>query len=273
MKKYILLFLLFPILLFADENKYYHTKINNADVYIISLKDFLRDTNILIPDDKKAEETIKKTYPDGKYITKTNVVIVKKGKRNILVDTGYPDTIDSLKKALNVAGLEFKDITDVIFSHVHFDHIGGMVYNNKPLFPKAQIYINKYEYDYFFNKAKDKSAETAKKLLAPYKNNIKLYTEGIIDNSFKEITAVAGYGHTPGHTVIKIKDNKKEVLFLADIFHCYDVQMKHPKTAVIYDVDKEKAVKSRIDIMNKYKNTDTLITGAHTPFTIPVKWK
>lgn len=273
MMKYLLLFLLFPVLLFAGNDSYYHTKINDADVYVISLKDFVRDLSILVPDNKKGQEIIKTTYPEGKYATKTNIVIYKKGKKNILVDTGYPDTIDSLKKALKIAGLEFKDITDIIFTHLHFDHIGGMVYKNKATFPNATVYINNVEYDYFFNKAKDKSAETAKKLLAPYKNKIKLYSEGVIDNSFKDITAIFAPGHTPGHSLINIKGNKNDLLFIADIFHTYDVQVKRPEITVIYDVDKKTAVKSRKDVMKKYKNTNTLIVGAHTPFSTPVLWK
>lgn len=117
MKKLILL--LFPTLVFGADKDYYHTKINDADVYIMSLKSFERGSNILIYDSKKANED---------------------------------------------------------------------------------------EYNYFFNKAKDKSAETAKTILAPYKDKIKLFTKGIINNEFKEITAVPAYGHTPGHSLINIKD-------------------------------------------------------------------
>lgn len=272
MKKIVLFLLLFPSLLFAAEKEYYHTKINNADVYITSLKSFPRDNSILVIDNEAAKYS-KEIFPNCKYTTNTNIVIIKKGKNNILIDTGYPDTINSLQKALKIAGLKFSDITHIIFTHLHFDHIGGMINNNKPTFPNAKIYKNKVEYDYFFKKANDKSAETAKKLLAPYKNNIKLFSQGVIDNDFKEITAINAYGHTPGHSMINIKDKNTDLLFIADIFHAYEIQMKYPKTTVIYDVDKDMAVKSRIKVMNKYKGTNTLIVGAHTPFYKPVTWK
>lgn len=272
MKKIILFLLLCPSFLFAAEKEYYHTKINNADVYITSLKSFPRDNSILIIDNDAAKYS-KKIFPNGKYTTNTNIVIIKKGKNNILIDTGYPDTINSLQKALKIAGLKFSDITHIIFTHLHFDHIGGMINNNKPTFPNAKIYINKVEYDYFFKKANDKSAETAKKLLAPYKNNIKLFSQGVIDNDFKEITAINAYGHTPVHSMINIKDKNTDLLFIADIFHAYEIQMKYPNTAVIYDTNKDMAVKSRIKVMNKSKGTNTLIVGSHTPFYKPVTWK
>lgn len=149
MKKILLFLLLFPSFLFAAEKEYYHTKINGADVYITSLKSFPRDNSILIMDNGAIQYS-KKIFPNGKYATNTNIMIIKKGKNNILIDTGYPDTINSLQKALKIAGLKFNDITHIIFTHLHFDHIGGMINNNKPTFPNAKIYINKVEYDYFF---------------------------------------------------------------------------------------------------------------------------
>lgn len=59
---------------------------------------------------------------------------------------------------------------------------------------------------------------------------------------------------------------------MADLFHIYNVQMKYTETAVSFDVDKKAAVKSRSEIIKKYKGTDTLITGSHTPFSAPVLW-
>lgn len=273
MNKLILFLLLFPTLVFGSDKDYYHTKINDADVYIMSLKSFERDSNILIYDSKMAEEYNKKLFPTGKYFTNTNIVIIKKGKNNILIDTGYPDTVKSLENALKIAGLKFTDITHIIYSHIHFDHIGGMLLNGKPTFPNAILYINEDEYDYFFNKAKDKSAETAKTILAPYKDKIKLFTKGIINNEFKEITAVPAYGHTPGHSLISIKDKNTDIIFVSDIFHAYELQMKYPKTAVIYDVDKKQAIKTRLDLLKKYTDSSTLIVGSHTPFYNPVTWK
>ncbi len=73
--------------------------------------------------------------------------------------------------------------------------------------------------------------------------------------------------------MINIKDKNTDLLFIADIFHAYEIQMKYPNTAVIYDTNKDMAVKSRIKVMNKSKGTNTLIVGSHTPFYKPVTWK
>lgn len=89
MKKIILFLLLFPSLLFAAEKEYYHTKINNADVYITSLKSFPRDNSILIIYNDAAKYS-KKIFPNGKYTTNTNIVIIKKGKNTLIVGAHTP---------------------------------------------------------------------------------------------------------------------------------------------------------------------------------------
>lgn len=120
---------------------------------------------------------------------------------------------------------------------------------------------------------KNKKVENVRNILSKYNGRIKYYAEGIIDNNIKEITSIAAYGHTPGHSLINIKDKNKSLLFIADLFHIYNVQIKYPETTVSFDMDKNAAFKKREEILKKYKGTNTQITGSHTPFSAPVSWK
>lgn len=264
----------------AENNNCYKDNIAGAEVYVCSVKDNNLATKILITDNKEVLDYNNKVNPKGYIENKHNIMIIKKGKYNVLVDTGFADTIDTLKNTLKSAGLEFKDITHVILTHAHFDHIGGLIQNEKAVFPNADIYINEKEYDYFCKSDLNKVSANAKKsmqnvrdILSKYDNRIKYYKEGVIDKNIKEITSIAAYGHTPGHSLINIKDKNKSLLFIADLFHIYNVQIKYPETAVSFDIDKTAAVKSRNEILKKYKGTNTLITGSHTPFTVPVLWE
>lgn len=263
---------------FAEENCY-KDNIAGAEVYVCSLKDNNLKTTILLSDNKEVLDYNNKVNPKGYIENKHNVMIIKKGKNNILVDTGYPDTINALKNTLKSAGLEFKDITHIILTHAHFDHIGGLMEKNKAVFPNADIYINEKEYNYFcksdlskVNDSTKKSMQNVRDILSKHDNRIKYYKESVIDKNIKEVTSIAAYGHTPGHSLINIKDKNKSLLYVADLFRIYNVQMKYPETAVSFDVDKKAAVKSRSEIIKKYKGTDTLITGSHTPFSAPVLW-
>lgn len=264
----------------AEKDNCYKDNIAGAEVYVCSVKDNNLTTKILLSSDKEVLDYNNKVNPKGYIENKHNVMIIKKGKYNILVDTGFADTVNSLKNALKTSGLEVKDITHIILTHAHFDHIGGLVQNEKAVFPNADIYINEKEYNYFCRSdlnevsgSAKKNMENVRNVLSKYNGRIKYYKEGIIDNNIKEITAVAAYGHTPGHSLINIKDKNKNLLFIADLMHIYNVQIKYPETAVSFDMDKNAAVKSRNGILKKYKGTNTLITGSHTPFSAPVLWE
>lgn len=284
MKKIILLLTVMVMTNFSAyaglKDNCYKDNIALSEVYVCSLKNNNINTKILLSSNKEVIEYNNKVNPKGYIENKHNIMIIKNGKNNILVDTGFADTIDALKDTLKSAGLEFKDITHIILTHAHFDHIGGLVQNERAVFPNADIYINQKEYDYFcksdLSKVSDnakKSMENVRNILSKYKGRIKYYNEGVIDKNIKELTSAAAYGHTPGHSLINIKDNNKSLLFVADLFHIYNVQIKYPETAVSYDMDKNAAVKSRDEVLEKYKGTNTLITGSHTPFSAPVLWK
>lgn len=264
----------------AEKDNCYKDNIAGAEVYVCSVKDNNLTTKILLSSDKEVIDYNNKVNPKGYIENKHNVMIIKKGKYNILVDTGFADTVNSLKNALKTSGLEVKDITHIILTHAHFDHIGGLVQNEKAVFPNADIYINEKEYNYFCKSdlnevsgSTKKNMENVRNILSKYNGRIKYYKEGIIDNNIKEITAVAAYGHTPGHSLINIKDKNKNLLFIADLMHIYNVQIKYPETAVSFDMDKNAAVKKREEILKKYKGTNTQITGSHTPFSAPVLWE
>lgn len=264
----------------AEKDNCYKDNIAGAEVYVCSVKDNNLTTKILLSSDKKVIDYNNKVNPKGYIENKHNVMIIKKGKYNILVDTGFADTVNSLKNALKTSGLEVKDITHIILTHAHFDHIGGLVQNEKAVFPNADIYINEKEYNYFCKSdlsrvsgSAKKSMENVRNILSKYNGRIKYYKEGVIDKNIKEITSVAAYGHTPGHSLINIKDKNKNLLFIADLMHIYNVQIKYPETAVSFDMDKNAAVKKREEILKKYKGTNTQITGSHTPFSAPVLWE
>ncbi len=281
MKKLLVLIMIFSaVSAYGSESKdCFKENIAGADVYVCSLKDSILNTEILVIDNENVISYNKQVNSDGLIKNKHNIMIIKKGDSNVLVDTGYPDTTDNLKSVLKTTELEPKDITHVIITHCHYDHIGGLTENNKAVFPNAYVYINKKDYDFFcgtaggkVNDSMKKTVENTKNIFAPYKNKIKFYKEGVIDKSIKDIKAIAAYGHTPGHSLINISDSKNNLLFVSDLFHVYNVQMKYPETPVIFDTDKKEAVKTRQDILKKYTRTDTLIVGSHTPFSVPVIW-
>lgn len=87
-----------------------------------------------------------------------NIALIKNPNFNALIDTGFLDTIDTLKEKLHTHKTDFKDITHIILTRAHPDHIGTLM-SEENLFPKAQILIDKKNM-IFGSKAIDKKLKT-----------------------------------------------------------------------------------------------------------------
>lgn len=238
-------------------------KDKDNEIIIFSLKQSPVNIAVLIPQTKDDEILIEQIYNKNKAkANEHNVVLIKNKAFTALIDTGYANTLEILRQKLQQNGVKFEDITHIILTHAHPDHIGALMRDNP--FSKAQILIDKKEYDFWLNSNKTEIKNTLQSL-----ENLSYFepeTELIAKNS--NLKAVPFYGHTKGHNVIELTPN---LVFAADIFHAYDIQIQNSKIAVTYDSDKDEAVKARQEFLQKYKGFS--FVGTHTPFTKPVKIK
>lgn len=236
-------------------------KDKDNEIIIFSLKQNPVNTAVIIPEKESDKALIEKAYSKGKTrANEHNVVLIKNPNFTALIDTGYANTLEILGQKLLQKGVKFEDITHIILTHAHGDHIGGLMGNNP--FSKAQILIDKKEYDFWIQSERQNVKESLQSL-----KNLSYFEpqkELIAQNS--GLRAVPFYGHTPGHNVIELAPN---LVFAADIFHAYDIQIQNPKIAVTYDSDKDAAIKAREDFLQRYKGFS--FVGTHTPFTKPVK--
>lgn len=103
------------------------------------------------------------------------------------------------------------------------------------LFPKAQILIDKKEYDFWIKSDRQEIKNTLLKL-----KNIEFINHSkdlIFQNS--GIKAIPAYGHTPGQNAIIIDD---KIVFWGDLLHLYDIQIPKPKIAIKFDIDQNEAI-------------------------------
>jgi glyoxylase-like metal-dependent hydrolase (beta-lactamase superfamily II) len=179
-----------------------------------------------------------KTNPtDGQNRIKlaTRNLLLENGSRKILVDTGMGDKWDekakkiydidqkrnSIEIALHELNLKPEDITDVILTHLHFDHTGGSTKSEKdklvPAFPNAKYFVQKKNYEWAMNPSERDKGSYIKENFAP------LFEEGILnlisDESFdNEINFIVVNGHTFGQQLLKISDSKNTILYCCDLF-------------------------------------------------------
>jgi glyoxylase-like metal-dependent hydrolase (beta-lactamase superfamily II) len=159
--------------------------------------------------------------------------LITEGDRLILVDTGvgpkptFPFVGGGMRGALLARGVDPSDITDVVFTHLHNDHIGWASVNGKPFFDNATYHCDKRDWDYFFTPDypmpeweqafTDPAVDAAYVRLAPVKDRMHFF-EGE-DSVLPGIEAWEASGHTPGTTVLKLTSDGESALLIGDLAH------------------------------------------------------
>ena len=181
--------------------------------------------------------------------------------KNILLDAGLGAPFSQLLPQLKEMGIGQKDIHFIYITHMHPDHIGGLLKDGTKVFPNAELWINRVEVEAW--KAMDgDNAALPKAVLEAYKDNLKLFEAG--DTLSGGVSTIAAYGHTPGHTVFQ----KDGILVIGDIMHGAALQYYHPEYCPFFDMNPEEAKASRISIL-KYANKNNLtMYGMHIPLGV-----
>jgi glyoxylase-like metal-dependent hydrolase (beta-lactamase superfamily II) len=210
-------------------------------------------------------EQLKKYLPDGTFPLETQVFLVCTPDKNILIDTGYGK---NLFRNLQTLGLDETKIHVILLTHLHGDHIGGLLRDGKIAFPHAEIYLSNTEYKYW-NELGERGA-AARKALEAYKDKVHLFEPvepgAASPELFPGIRAVAAYGHTPGHTAYFIRSADAKWLVWGDLTHATPIQMPCPDVALTFDVDAEKAIQIRKQVLEYAVQNKITIGGMHVPF-------
>ena len=181
--------------------------------------------------------------------------LVKVDGKNILFDAanGAPDS--RLMYVIDSCGVT-PDAVDYIFiTHLHGDHIGGLMKDGTAAFPNAKLYINKVEYDAWM-------ANPQPSLLAiteAYSGRLKTFA--IEDSLPCGVEAIEAYGHTAGHTVYKVGNN----LIVGDIMHGVALQLEHPQYCARFDADHQQSIQTRKEILQMGKDQGLKLYGMHFP--------
>ncbi|ACC97851.1 Beta-lactamase domain protein [Elusimicrobium minutum Pei191] len=192
-----------------------------------------------------------------------NYFLLDTGTQKILFDTGLPLARGGkVLERLEAIGVKPQDISIICLTHMHMDHIGGMLDDEgKKVFPNAKVFLSKEEAEYWNNPNNDSSSfKSAKKVL-------EVYGESIIKFPQKQkitdgVTSVPLFGHTPGHTGFIIENKGKKLVILGDVIHA-NIQFVNPDIYLTYDVDPKTAMKTRKLVLKKAAAEGVDITGMH----------
>lgn len=184
--------------------------------------------------------------------------LVETGGVRILFDTGMGAPDSRLLSGLETLGITPADIKYLYLTHFHGDHIGGMMKGDSVVFPNAEVYASKTEYDAWMKMPAERKAQVVKTMDA-YKDRMHLFEFGeVLPGNVETLNAA---GHTPGHTVFQAG----KLLVIGDLIHGAALQLEHPEYCASYDMDKETAVKTRKHFLQYAKENGLTMAGMHLP--------
>jgi glyoxylase-like metal-dependent hydrolase (beta-lactamase superfamily II) len=184
--------------------------------------------------------------------------VVDTGSQVILFDTGL--AAGGTLGALAEAGYGAEDVDLVIITHMHGDHIGGLMNEGAPTFPNATYVTGQVEFD-AWAKMENERFEANMRPLAERTRFVGDGQEGA-----PGITAVAAFGHTPGHMAWHLESEGQRILVMADTANHYVWSLAHPDWEVRFDMDKAAAAATRRRILGMVAAERIPLIGYHMPF-------
>jgi glyoxylase-like metal-dependent hydrolase (beta-lactamase superfamily II) len=214
---------------------------------------------------------------------RTRCLLLKdtKNKRNILVDCGIGDKDNekfksmykvspyALEAELTKHGLTTQDITDVIATHFHFDHMGGLTKFDEagkivPRFPKAKLWSQKRNWQHAWNPNEKDRASYLKDNYSPYESDSLLQLLDGPEEIYPGIKVQISEGHTIGMQLPTIFDGAKSLMYCADIIP----MSAHVRTAWVmgYDCFPVTSIQEKKEILTKAQEEETIIFFEHCPY-------
>lgn len=203
-----------------------------------------------------------------------NVTLMRQGARTILFDVGSgPDfspnsgiLLDSLG-ALEVAP---EDVTNIVFTHAHPDHLWGLLDDfDDPLFPEASYMIGKAEWDYWMSpntvdeigEARASFAVGAQRRLEMIEDQMEFFADS--DEIMSGVVARSTFGHTPGHMALEVRQGSESLMILGDCIGNDHIAFARPEWNSGSDQDQEKAAATRTALLDQLAHEKMRVIGYH----------
>ena len=189
------------------------------------------------------------------YFTPT---VVNTGSELVLFDTGL--NAGGITAALSAAGYSPDQIDIVVITHMHGDHIGGMMNDGQQTFPNARYVTGQVEFDSWSKSDNEGFAKN----VAPMADQMTFLGDG--GSVTGGITAMAAFGHTPGHMTYMLESEGRQLVLIADLANHFVWSLGYPDWEVRFDRDKAAAAATRRRVLGMLAADKIPFVGYHMPF-------
>jgi glyoxylase-like metal-dependent hydrolase (beta-lactamase superfamily II) len=261
----------------------YAVRIGDVDVVLISdgvlpLPTSTMSTNV--------SEADRNAWFDGRFLQRDmfdwalNVALLRSGDRLILIDSGVGDGFEYFTRAgqsmmrLESAGIDLAAITDIVITHMHMDHVGGLNVDGVQgkLRPDVRIHVSAAEVEFWKNPDFSKTVmpeavppalrDAAARFAKHYAENIVLFDRTV--QVAPGVSARVTGGHTPGHCVVDVASNGEKLTFVGDAI--FEVNFDHPDWQNGFEHDPQASVDVRVALLEEAADTGALLAAAHVAF-------
>jgi glyoxylase-like metal-dependent hydrolase (beta-lactamase superfamily II) len=210
--------------------------------------------------------------------TSVNGWLVNTGDRLVLIDAGagtlFGPTLGKLVDQIRSAGYQPEQVDEILITHMHPDHVGGLAANGQRVFANATVHAHQRDADFWLSQARADAAPAEAKgyfqgamaSLSPYQKADKLKTFGKDGEVVPGITATAAHGHTEGHTIYALESQGQRIVFIGDLIHVASVQLASPGITIGFDTDEPAAAKTRAKVFADLAKNGSLVAVSHFSF-------
>jgi glyoxylase-like metal-dependent hydrolase (beta-lactamase superfamily II) len=210
--------------------------------------------------------------------TSVNAYLINTGAKLVLIDVGtgklFGPALGGLVENLKAAGYQPDQVDEIYVTHLHPDHVGGLMDGDKIAFPNAIVRADQHDADFWLSQANaDKAPQEVKDFFKGAMASLNPY---IAAGKFKPfdgdtelmpgVRAIAARGHTAGHSIYAVESKGQKLVLWGDLMHVAAVQFPQPSVTIAFDTDSKAAAVQRKKAYAQAAREGHLVAAAHLPF-------
>jgi glyoxylase-like metal-dependent hydrolase (beta-lactamase superfamily II) len=264
-----------------------HWRIGNVEIArIVEVNAWEDDITMLLPE--ATPEYVQQfkwlvphfATPAGKMIISFQCFVLRSQGRTVMIDTCigaererefdvFTNMQTTFLEDMAAAGFPHESVTDVLCTHLHFDHVG---WNTRkvdgrwvPTFPQARYLLGRREWQHWQHLRDTNGYHHMEHLKDAIDPVFEAGLVTLIDPDFRvtdELTLIPTPGHTPGHVSVLIESAGQSAVITGDLMH-NPIQIAVPATEARFDMDKARGARTRVEFVERFNNSGTLVIGSH----------